>query len=74
MGFIIFVLVVLALFFSISGRKYPQIPADDKHKGIIDTLACIECHGPGKQYQRKPSHPPKTECFKCHKHKRVKKV
>ncbi len=71
-GFIVFVLIVVVLLFSISGKKYPRIPDDASHKAITETAACMECHGQGKQYQMKPSHPPKVECFKCHKAKRVR--
>jgi hypothetical protein len=70
--FIVFALVVVGFLFSISGKKYPQMPADANHLGMTETKICIECHGPGKQYPQKPNHPPKFECFKCHKQKRLK--
>lgn len=66
-------LVVLGFLFSISGKKYPQMPADENHLGKTDLSACTECHGPGKILPQKPEHPPKSECFKCHKQKRPKK-
>ena len=71
--FIVFALAVVGFLFSISGKKYPQMPADANHLGMTVTNTCMECHGPGKQYPQMPAHPPKFECFKCHKQKRPKK-
>ncbi|MBI4690090.1 MAG: hypothetical protein HY754_07460 [Nitrospirae bacterium] len=71
-SFIIFVLVVVGLLYSVSGRRYPRIPDNDLHSGITDTVPCMECHGSGKQYEMKKTHPPKYECFKCHK-RRIKR-
>jgi hypothetical protein len=70
--FIVFVLTVLGFLYAISGKKYPQMPADANHIGVTDTTLCMSCHGPGKQYAQKATHPPKFECFKCHKQKRPK--
>jgi hypothetical protein len=67
LGFIIFALVVSGLLFLLSSKKYPPLPNDKVHTAIIKDSACFDCHGPGKQYQLKPSHPPKFECSKCHK-------
>lgn len=72
--FIAFVLAVVGFLFSISGKKYPQMPADANHIGMTDTQLCMECHGPGKQLPQKATHPPKFECLKCHKQKRPKKT
>lgn len=67
--FIVFVLVVLGLLYAISGKRVPPplIPADAAHSGPTDPPACLECHGLGKEAPRKAKHPPKHECFKCHK-------
>ena len=70
--FVLFVLVVIGLLFSISGKKYPQMPADADHFGISDTTMCWGFHDMGKVYPRKATHPPKFECLKCHKQKRKK--
>lgn len=72
--FIVFVLAVLGFLFSISGKKYPQLPADADHSGLTETTTCLNCHGPDKVYPRKPEHPPKEECLNCHKHKRLKRT
>ena len=68
--FLIFVLAVLGLLYAISGRRVPPpfIPADGLHAGAGNSAsACMDCHGPGKEAQLKAKHPPKYECFKCHK-------
>lgn len=70
--FIVFVLAVSGFLFLISGKKYQQMPPDSNHIGATDTALCMSCHGQGKQYALKPVHPPKFECFKCHKQKRPK--
>ncbi len=68
-GFVIFVLVVVGLLYSISGKKFPRIPDDPRHRGIASEEACMGCHGQGKESPLKQNHPPKFECFKCHKTK-----
>ncbi len=68
--FLVFVLVVLGLLFAISGKRVPPplIPVDNLHKEAgQNTSVCMGCHGPGKEAQLKAKHPPKYECFKCHK-------
>jgi len=71
--FVAFALLVVGFLYAISGKKYPQMPADANHPGVTEPAACMECHGQGKLYPQKPSHPPKNECLKCHKLKRLKK-
>ncbi|MHB8882219.1 MAG: c-type cytochrome [Thermodesulfovibrionales bacterium] len=70
--FIVFILIVVGFLLSISGKKYPQIPATKAHLGITEAAACLTCHGPDGERPRKPAHPPKDDCLKCHKKKRVK--
>jgi len=70
-SFVIFVLAVLGFLFLISGKRYPQIPADARHRAVTENTACMGCHGPDKEDKLKETHPPKYECFKCHKVKRV---
>lgn len=72
--FIIFVLAVLGLLYAVSGTRSPRIPDNESHRGIDTVVACLECHGQGKQFARKPTHPPKDECFICHKVKRTTKT
>ena len=66
LGFIMFAFAVFGLLFLLSSKKYPPLPNDKVHAAITKDAACFDCHGPGKQYPLKPSHPPKFECFKCH--------
>ncbi|MBI5848419.1 MAG: hypothetical protein HZB31_10825 [Nitrospirae bacterium] len=70
--FMVFVLAVLGFLYAVSGKQYSQMPADANHLGVTDIAACQECHDAGKQYARKPAHPPKFECLKCHKQKQQK--
>jgi len=68
--FLAFVLIVLGLLLVVSGKRVPPplIPADSTHIGAGDNVtACTGCHGPGKEAQLKAKHPPKYDCFKCHK-------
>ncbi|MFA5354996.1 MAG: hypothetical protein WC291_12270 [Thermodesulfovibrionales bacterium] len=69
-GFVIFVLAIVGLLYSISGKKFPRIPDNPIHKGIASEEVCMSCHGPDKEQPLKKEHPPKFECFKCHKTKR----
>lgn len=67
--FLFFVLIVLGLLYAISGKRVPPplIPKDSVHEPVNDTSVCMGCHGPGKEAALKAKHPPKYECFKCHK-------
>ena len=67
LGFIIFALVVVGILIFFSGKEFGRIPQDGLHAGISDAAACMDCHGPGKKNELKKAHPPKFECFKCHK-------
>jgi hypothetical protein len=69
MGFVIFVVVIVVVLLMFPGKEYPRIPDDAFHRGITDVAACMDCHGPGRQYEIKKSHPPKFECLKCHRRK-----
>jgi hypothetical protein len=65
-GFFIFVAVVVGFLLLFPGKKYPPIPSDAFHRAGQDIASCMECHGKGKKYAMKNTHPPKFECFKCH--------
>jgi hypothetical protein len=67
LGFIIFILVVVGFLVFFSGEDFPLIPQDSLHSGINDVTGCTECHAEEKKHPLKESHPPKYECFKCHK-------
>jgi hypothetical protein len=68
--FIIFVFAVLGILFSISGKKFPRIPDDSNHISVTIPADCMKCHGTDAEHYKKSSHPPKFECFKCHKTKK----
>ncbi len=67
--FVAFVLIVIGLLFVVSGKRVPPplIPDDSLHEALNDVSACMNCHGPGKSAAMRKAHPPKYECFKCHK-------
>lgn len=65
--FIVFVLTVVGLLFALSIKQYPRIPEDASHTRITDKAVCMECHGPDGEHAMQDSHPPKYECFKCHR-------
>jgi len=65
--FIVFVLLVIGVLYFLSGGEYSKIPLDADHAGITDTAVCMQCHGPQGKNAMKDSHPPKYECFKCHR-------
>ena len=65
----IFLVVALALTallvtYTITHRR-PPIPADADH-AVVDTAACLSCHGPGKKNARGRNHPLNDQCFNCH--------
>lgn len=70
--FLFFVLIVTGILYSLSGNNYPVLPDNAVHKVVVDAAVCLSCHGPEGSYPRKESHPPKNECFQCHKVKRSK--
>lgn len=74
--FIVFVLVVLGFLYAVSGKRVPPplIPEDTVHGGKSEPSACLECHGPGMVSPMKAKHPPKQECFKCHRTKKEGKT
>jgi hypothetical protein len=67
--FVVFMITVLLLLLTISGKKFPPIPDDPDHLSVITIEACQECHNPDGKNPLMDSHPPKFECFKCHKPK-----
>jgi len=70
--FLVFVGLVVAFLWSISGERSNRIPDNDTHKGLDKPAQCLECHGPDKAMARTAKHPPKDECMLCHKRKRTK--
>jgi hypothetical protein len=64
------VIIFALAFLSSTGTKAPIIPPDNIHSAITTPEACVTCHAPGKQMPLKANHPPKEQCFICHKVKK----
>ncbi|RJQ49520.1 MAG: hypothetical protein C4538_02110 [Nitrospiraceae bacterium] len=67
---IIFTAIVLSVFitlYALSTKNVVPLPPDDNHAGIMEQKMCFDCHGPDKETPLSKKHPPKYECFKCHK-------
>jgi len=60
-------IILLLLFLSTSGKKPPLIPLDRLHAELKTNEACLPCHAPGMRAPLKDTHPPKEQCFICHK-------
>lgn len=69
---VIAALVIIAglYFLSTSGKKAPFIPPDNVHSSVMTQEGCVVCHAPGKPSPLKADHPPKEQCFICHKVKK----
>jgi len=61
------VIIVVLFYLSSTGKKAPFIPPDNIHSAITSQEGCVACHAPGKQAPLKANHPPKEQCFICHK-------
>jgi hypothetical protein len=61
--------VIVAVLFLVSsrGKKAPNIPVDHIHQAVTTQESCAACHAPGKQSPLKDTHPPKEQCYTCHK-------
>lgn len=72
-SFIIAVAVIIVVLFLVSstGKKAPFISPDNIHRVITTQESCVACHAPRKQAPLKANHPPKEQCFICHKVKQV---
>ena len=65
--FLIFVVAVVGVLYFLSSKEYPDMPSDRIHNMAIDPAICNGCHGPDGKFPKKPGHPPKEACLKCHK-------
>jgi len=64
------VIIAVLVFLSSTGKKAPLIPSDTIHAVSSTQESCLACHAPGKQAPLKANHPPKEQCFICHKAKK----
>jgi hypothetical protein len=71
--YLVFVVLVLAFFFAISGTRAPRIPADAVHRPTGPPEVCRGCHGPGGADPLPSRHPDKERCTSCHKMAREKR-
>jgi len=58
-------LVVLALW--AAGGKAPDLPADPDHRLGQGEADCLACHGHAGRSPRPADHPPRDDCFSCHR-------
>ncbi|MBI5408177.1 MAG: hypothetical protein HZA14_02285, partial [Nitrospirae bacterium] len=65
--FIAIILFIVTLLYMGSRKEFVPIPADKKHINITDKKICLDCHAPDKEAPLKKEHPPKDQCFECHK-------
>jgi hypothetical protein len=65
--FLLLALFIVTLLYMFSRKEFPPIPSDSRHMNITDKILCLDCHGPDKAFPLKKSHPPKDQCFECHK-------
>jgi len=68
--FALFIGVVVIFLYLLSGTRSPQIPLDDTHVSATEEKVCMTCHDEGMSNPRKKDHPPKDQCFICHKRSR----
>ncbi|MBC8414736.1 MAG: hypothetical protein ISR96_08190 [Nitrospira sp.] len=68
-AYFLLILTVPLTLYLISGDKVIYYPPDEQHLEAQEELACLGCHGDDEAYPRLDKHPPKDECFICHKPK-----
>jgi len=61
------VILLLLLILSSTGKKPPVIPVDAVHAALKMNERCLACHAKGMKTPLKDMHPPKEQCFVCHK-------
>ena len=63
----ILAVVGLLYYLSATGKKPPAIPPDPQHVEAKTVDDCKGCHAEGKVMPLKKEHPPKDQCFECHR-------
>ncbi|MEP0772786.1 MAG: hypothetical protein HRF46_00285 [Acidobacteriota bacterium] len=59
-------LLVLAVLWAVGDRP-PRMPADGDHGVEQSELSCLSCHGVSGRAPRPPDHPPRDDCYSCHR-------
>jgi hypothetical protein len=65
--FVAIVLFIATLLYTLSRKEFLPIPADEQHIRINVKEKCLECHDRDRIAPLKKEHPPKDQCFECHK-------
>ncbi len=65
--FVAIVLFIATLLYTLSRKEFSPIPADEQHVRINVKEKCLECHAQDRIAPLKKEHPPKDQCFECHK-------
>ena len=67
--FVVAILAVVAVLYVLSetGAKPPAMPPDTPHASAKTTDECKTCHSEGGLSPLKKEHPPKDQCFECHR-------
>ena len=67
--FVVGILAVVAILYilSVTGAKPPAIPPDVEHAAARTVGECKVCHSADGPSPLKKEHPPKDQCFGCHK-------
>ncbi|MBI4848154.1 MAG: hypothetical protein HY808_06185 [Nitrospirae bacterium] len=66
-SFIAIFFFVAVLLYMLSRKEFSPIPADEKHVNVTVKERCLDCHAKDKESPLKKEHPPKDQCFECHK-------
>jgi len=59
--------LVLAGVFLASCERPPRLPGDAAHAVEQSETACLSCHGARAANPRPADHPPRDDCFSCHR-------
>jgi len=47
--------------------RAPRLPADSEHAVTQTEAACLGCHGHAARSPRPAGHPPRDDCYSCHR-------
>jgi len=58
--------VLLAVLWAVADRP-PRLPADGDHGVDQPESRCLSCHGVVARWPRPAHHPPRDDCYSCHR-------